>query len=102
MHDKTWRRAVPSRTIFLAVMMTLSLALGGCAGGTAGMLGADSGVIGDERGGKIPGGVGEGGKTAASMRAVTAHCAQYGKKAFVTQMEAPAQGGLLAFVCLDR
>jgi hypothetical protein len=96
---------VRRRISTLLTFMALSGFLAGCAsagGAGPGLSAGDAAVVGDEKGGKIAGGVGEGGKTAASMSAVTAHCAKYGKKAFVTQMEAPAQGGLVAFVCLDR
>jgi hypothetical protein len=96
--------ARPKASTLLALSV-LASALAGCAsagGVSPGLGGGDVSVVGDEKGGKIANGVGEGGRTAASMQAVTAHCAKYGKKAFVTQMEAPTQGGLVAFVCLDR
>ena len=86
----------------LAVIIAISLLTTACAGtGTGGGLGSDSTIAGDEKGGKLVGGLKEGG-TPAAMSSVTAHCAKYNKKAFVTQMESPAQGGALAFVCLDR
>ena len=96
-HDHS---ATPTRFVTLAILAVLLPLVAGCAGG-GGMGGGDVNVVGDEKGGKIAGGVGEG-RTATTMRAVTAHCAKYGKKSFVTQMESPAQGGLVAFVCLDR
>ena len=52
-------------------------------------------VTGDERGGKIPNGVGN----PAAMNAVRTHCQQFGKKAYITQMNLPSEGGLLAFEC---
>jgi predicted small secreted protein len=80
-----------------ATMTLLACQLAACA--SAGGIGSDVQIAGDEKGGKIVGGVREGG-TRPAMTAVTAHCVKYNKKAFVTQMEAPAQGGALAFVCL--
>jgi hypothetical protein len=92
------RAANPRRMATLVALAVLLPLIAGCAG----MAGAgDYSVAGDEKGGKIVGGVGEG-RTAGAMRAVNAHCAKYGKKPFITQMESPAQGGLMAFVCLDR
>ena len=67
--------------------------IAGCAspGGTA----AGLSVTGDERGGKIPNGVGN----PAAMNAVRTHCQQFGKKGYITQMNLPSEGGLLAFEC---
>jgi hypothetical protein len=84
------------RRLAIAALAPLLVA---CA--STGIGSGDPSVVGDEKGGKIAGGVSEG-NTAAAMRSVTAHCAQYGKKAFITQMESPAQGGLMVFVCLQR
>ena len=98
----TQRPALPrgtSRTLKLAALAILVCQLAACAG--AGGLGSDVQIAGDEKGGKVVGGVREGG-TRPAMAAVTAHCVKYNRKAFITQMEAPAQGGALAFVCLDR
>ena len=81
------------------MVAALSGLLSACASG--GVTGTDPAAVGDDKGGKIAGGVGEG-NTAAAMRSVTAHCAKYGKKAFITQMESPTRGGLMAFVCLER
>ena len=53
-------------------------------------------VTGDQRGGKIPNGVND---TPAAMNAAIAHCAKFGKKAVITQMAAPSEGGLMAFEC---
>ncbi len=88
------------RGVVVAVLMTgLGAGLGGCAG----VAGSTSGltVIGDADGGKIPGAVSPD-TTKAAMQMVTAHCAQYGKKAFITRMDSPADGGLMAFQCLDQ
>jgi hypothetical protein len=90
----------PGRRTTFAAIAALSVLVAGCAN-SGGALGTDPTIAGDEKGGKVVGGVKEG-DTPAATRAVTAHCAQYGKKAFITQMEAPAQGGLMVFVCLDR
>jgi hypothetical protein len=92
--------ARPRLVIFaLAALMPL---LAACeTTGTSAIGGSGVSIAGDEKGGKVVGGVKEGG-TQQAMTAVTAHCAQYNKKAFITQMEAPATGGLMAFVCLDN
>ncbi len=84
--------------------ITLAIAmlavLGGCAGsGVGGPLAAGasaSGVTGDQRGGRIPNGMAD---VPASMQAATDHCAKYGKKAQITQMAAPSEGGLIGFEC---
>lgn len=91
------RRCARPAIVFIALLL-----LAGCAGaGAGGSFGSDPEVAGDEKGGRLVGGLKDG-QTPAAMRSVTAHCAKYGKKSFVTQMESPAQGGLLTFVCLNR
>ena len=77
----------------MAICIVLTF-VAGCAssGGTA----AGLSVTGDERGGKIPNVVGN---VPAAMAAVRTHCDQFGKKGFITQMNLPAEGGLLAFEC---
>lgn len=86
-----------------AIVAVAAACLAGCAGpgGGAGAVSSGLSVTGNEKGGKIPGGVG-GGNTTAAMSLVTAHCAQYGKKAFITRMELPTDGGLMAFECHEQ
>jgi hypothetical protein len=55
-------------------------------------------VAGDKNGGKIQNGVGA--KQSAAMTLVTEHCAQFGRKGFVTQMD--FQGGTLTFECREQ
>lgn len=88
------------RLAILALAALLPLIAACETTGTSAVGGSGATIAGDEKGGKVVGGVKEGG-TQQAMAAVTAHCAQYNKKAFLTQMEAPAQGGLMAFTCLD-
>ena len=88
----------PLPILVLAALLPVMAACGTTGASVIGGGGAT--IAGDEKGGKVVGGVKEGG-TQQAMAAVTAHCTQYNKKAFITQMEAPVQGGLLAFVCLE-
>ena len=80
----------------VALLVLLGFVTAGCAGRTDVASGQGPTVIGDQRGGKIPRGVDD---TPAAMNAAVAHCARFGKKAQLTQMEAPSQGGLMAFEC---
>jgi hypothetical protein len=69
----------------------------GCASPTTDLSsGPAATVAGDQRGGRIERGVNE---TPAAMKAAVAHCAQFGKKAQLTRMDAPSLGGLMAFEC---
>jgi hypothetical protein len=70
----------------------------GCASPTADLSssGSTAAVVGDQRGGRIERGVDN---TPAAMQAAIAHCAQFGKKAQLTRMDAPSLGGLMAFEC---
>lgn len=78
------------------IAIALCAALAGCAG-AAGTSGTGSlSVTGDQRGGKIPNGMSD---VPAANRAATAHCAQYNKKAMLTQMQTEKEGGLVAFEC---
>ena len=85
----------------IAVIAALAALMGGCSVqnsiGTS--LGSSSGVIGNEAGGKVP--YGEGDKSPA-MSATQAHCAQFGKKAQITQMIPAAVGGTIVFECHGR
>ena len=76
-------------------------ALGGCAsqgvGSGTSATGPNVNVIGTERGGKIPYAPGN---LQGAMNAATVFCAQFGKKAQITQMApAPDGGGTLGFEC---
>jgi hypothetical protein len=97
------RRSIPARGLSFFALLALLPLIAACetTGTSTPGTGGSGMIAGDEKGGKVVGGVKEGG-TQQAMAAVTAHCAQYNKKAFITQMEAPAQGGLMAFVCLDN
>jgi hypothetical protein len=81
------------------IAMALCVSLAGCAGaaGTPGT--SETGGLsatGDQRGGKIPNGISD---VPAANRAATAHCAQYNKRAMLTQMQTEKEGGLVAFEC---
>ena len=83
-------------------MAFLLAILAGCA--TSGSsereaVGANLGVIGDDRGGKINGGA-SAGNTTAAMAQVTSHCAKFGKKGSITRMDFDT--GLLVFECLEQ
>ena len=78
----------------IAAGVALVLLLSACAG--ASDTGPAANVIGNQFGGRIPNGVSD---MSASMNAVVAHCAKFGKKGQITQMAAPSGGGLLAFEC---
>ena len=99
--DANQRIPAPRSLAILALLALLPLIAACETTGTSAPASGGGMIAGDEKGGKVVGGVKEGG-TQQAMAAVTAHCAQYNKKAFITQMEAPAQGGLMAFVCLDN
>jgi hypothetical protein len=74
--------------------ITLLLILAACAGRTE--TGGGSSVTGDQMGGKVP--YAEGNMPAA-MTAARSHCAQFGKKAQLTQMVPQSEGGILGFEC---
>ena len=78
-------------TRIVAICAALT-SLAGCAspGGTA------AGLTGDERGGKIPYAAGN---MPAAMNSVRAHCEQFGKKSFISQMNVVSDGGQLVFEC---
>jgi len=79
------------RIVAICIVLTW---IAGCASSPSGTAGMN--VTGDERGGKIPNGVGN---MPASMSIVRTHCEQFGKKGFITQMKLPAEGGLITFEC---
>jgi hypothetical protein len=81
------------------IAIALCTCLAGCAGagGTSAISGTSSlSVTGDQRGGKIPNGMSD---VPAANRAATTHCAQYNKRAMLTQMQTEKEGGLVAFEC---
>jgi hypothetical protein len=70
------------------------IAIAGCAGQSD--VGSTADVVGNQQGGKVP--YTEGNIQAASS-AAQAHCAQFGKKAQITQMMPGAEGGTIGFQC---
>ena len=76
------------RIVAIGIVLVL---VAGCASPS----GTAAGLTGDERGGKIPNGVGN----PAAMNAVRTHCQQFGKKSFITQMNVASEGGQLVFEC---
>jgi hypothetical protein len=77
----------------------LILLLAGCAGSnpTTPATADTSSIVGDEKGGRIANGVSN---LPASNAAMRAFCAQYSKRAFITQMAPADEGGLLVFQCV--
>jgi hypothetical protein len=90
----------------LIVLLTLGLpCLAGCAGSAGGSGSSEAvadpaGMTGDERGGKIPGGVGGPTAQASAYELVNAHCAKYGKKGFITRMD--FETGTMTFECRQQ
>lgn len=79
-----------------------SACLAGCSSSGGGeRISGELSVTGDEKGGKIPGGVG-GANTSAAMQLVTAHCAKYGRKGVIIRMDLPAEGGMMTFQCFEQ
>ena len=82
------------RPVVIGMMALLTT---GCAGAPVVASGTESGVTGNEKGGKLT--YGAGGLSGA-MNAATAHCRQFGKKAQITQMSpAPDGSGGISFDC---
>jgi hypothetical protein len=79
------------RIVVTAALLAL---LAGCAGQRE--IGSDINVIGDQSGGKIPGGVS---RAQAASNAARAHCAKFNKKTYITQWVVPSEGDLVAFEC---
>jgi len=65
---------------------------GGGGGGAGGV-----GMTGDENGGTIPRGVGGATAQSSAYALVTAHCAKFGKKGFITRMD--FETGTMIFEC---
>ncbi len=78
----------------IAAVLLLLVFFSGCASTV--QTGPIPPVVGNEFGGKIQNGVSD---TPASMKAAVAHCAKFGKKAQIMQMQPPSEGGLMAFDC---
>jgi hypothetical protein len=86
------------RFVAIAALAAVAVSLAGCAGTGGFDTGATLAVTGDQKGGKIPNGFND---VPAAMRSAQAHCAQYHKKAVVTQMNSASAGGLVVFECLN-
>ena len=92
--------------IRLAAIILVAVGLplvAGCAGsdGLGGGDGVDGasgvGMTGDENGGTIPRGVGGATAQSSAYALVTAHCAKFGKKGFITRMD--FETGTMIFEC---
>jgi hypothetical protein len=85
-----------SRIVFVIPVLA---ALTGCANSGGSFEGPTGlGVIGDEKGGTIPGSVGAARTQSSAFQMVTAHCAKFGKKGFITKMD--FESGLMTFECI--
>jgi len=83
-----------SSMIKLAAIILVAVGLpfvAGCAGSSGAGSGGDGasgvGMTGDENGGTIPRGVGGATAQSSAYALVTAHCAKFGKKGFITRMD---------------
>jgi len=87
-----------SRMVFVIPVLVALPLVTGCAS-SGGSFEGQSGlnVIGDERGGTIPNSVGTASQSSA-FQMVTAHCAKFGKKGFITKMD--FESGLMTFQCI--
>jgi hypothetical protein len=90
--------------IRMASIILVAMALpfvAGCAGSAGSGGGGDGpsavGMTGDENGGKIPRGVGGATAQSSAYEMVTAHCAKFGKKGFITRMD--FETGTMTFEC---
>ena len=89
-----------SRIAFVIPALAVQPLISGCAssgGNFEGQTGLR--VIGDEKGGTIPGSVG-GSAQSSAFEMVTAHCAKFGKKGFITKMD--YDSGLMTFQCITQ
>ncbi len=57
-------------------------------------------LTGDENGGKIPRVVGEANAQSSAYEILSTHCAKFGKKGFITQMD--FESGTLSFQCVRQ
>ena len=78
----------------IAAIAALATLMTGCA--APGEIGAGPSVTGNQAGGKVPYAEGQ---MSAAMNASQAHCAQFGKKAQITQMVPSSDGGMIGFEC---
>jgi hypothetical protein len=86
------------RMVFLIPVLVALPLVTGCASSGGSFEGpAGVSVVGDERGGTIPGSVGTASQSSA-FQMVTAHCAKFGKKGFITKMD--FESGLMTFQCI--
>ena len=88
--------------IACAVLVVMGLPLvTGCAS-SRGSDGGPSGIsiTGDEKGGTIPRSVGVAATQSSAYEMVTAHCAKFGKKGFITRMD--FESGTMTFACVLR
>jgi hypothetical protein len=81
----------------IPVLVALSLVTGCASSGGSFEGQSELNVIGDERGGTIPNSVGTASQSSA-FQMVTAHCAKFGKKGFITKMD--FESGLMTFQCI--
>jgi hypothetical protein len=87
-----------SRVVFVIPVLLVLPSVTGCTssgGSFEGQTGLS--IIGDEKGGTIPNSVGSAGQSSA-FQMVTAHCAKFGKKGFITKMD--FESGLMTFQCV--
>ena len=78
------------------LLLALCSVLFGCASsGEGGSSGGTMSVIGDQDGGKVPNGVGS--QQAIAFNSINQHCAQFGRKGFITKMD--FDSGTLTFEC---
>lgn len=87
-----------TKFVFLVLIAIASPAITGCAssgGGGDGPSGLS--VTGDESGGTIPRSVGGANTQNSAFEMVTAHCAKYDKKGFITRMD--FESGTMTFEC---
>ena len=91
-----------SRIVFVMPVLLVALPLvTGCASSGRGFDGQTGlSVIGDEKGGTIPSSVGVARTQSSAFQMVTAHCAKFGKKGFITKMD--FESGLMTFACITQ
>ena len=83
--------------ILVAAGLPLVAGCAGSGGGSGGDAPGAMGMTGDENGGKIPRGVGGPTAQSSAYEMVTAHCAKFGKKGFITRMD--FETGTMTFEC---
>ena len=80
-----------------SVVALAAALLSGCAGAGGGLGGSSPEVEGDANGGKIANTLDTPDKQSAAYRAVTAHCAKFGKKGYIIKMDYDT--GVVTFDC---